>query len=196
MITCKQLKAIAAFASKDGKRSYLRIDFDHETIGAADGPSAVLVKQVEGLNGKGLKFVPIEVVYAAITLLGNDGIVSATDEDFCGIPYVSTPGDLIDQFEGVFEHESLALPGRPGLYASGNIKRLENLCKEFKGTSGFVLPTEPDKPLLLKIDNLKQKEEDRDLPTEIIRAAIMPYKFETLNRFWGDIKSIRDVGLE
>lgn len=176
MINGKQLKAISAFIKKDGSGSSggLTINFDKSEIFAYNGSNAVLVELVGGLEGKGQTVVPLEVVLSAIVLIV-DGNVTATREDFCGIPFEPPMvNDLIKDYRSIFVPDDIRKPGRPGLYTSASVKLLEGLDKVFPGLSEFVLPTSPNKPLILEIGQSEKDDEDNEPPTEIVKAAIMP----------------------
>ena len=179
MINGKQLKAISAFIKKDGSGSSggLTINFDKSEIFAYNGSNAVLVELVGGLEGKGQTVVPLEVVLSAIVLIG-DGNVTATREDFCGIPFEPPMvNDLIKDYRSIFVPDDIRKPGRPGLYTSASVKLLEGLDKVFPGLSEFVLPTSPNKPLILEIGQSEP-------PTEIVKAAIMPRSNPPLKNTW------------
>lgn len=186
MINGKQLKAISAFIKKDGSGSTggLTINFDKSEIFAYNGSNAVLVELVGGLEGKGQTVVPLEVVLSAIVLIG-DGNVTATREDFCGIPFEPLMvNDLIKDYRSIFVPEDIRKPGRPGLYTSASVKLLEGLDKVFPGLSEFVLPTSPNKPLILEIGQSEKEIDDDETPTEIVKAAIMPRSNPPLKNTW------------
>ena len=186
MINGKQLKAISAFIKKDGSGSSggLTINFDKSEICAYNGSNAVLVESVGGLEGKGQTVVPLEVVLSAIVLIG-DGNVTATREDFCGIPFEPPMvNDLIKDYRSIFVPDDIRKPGRPGLYTSASVKLLEGLDKVFPGLSEFVLPTSPNKPLILEIGQSEKDDEDNEPPTEIVKAAIMPRSNPPLKKTW------------
>lgn len=186
MIDGKQLKAISAFIKKDGSGSSggLTINFDKSEIFAYNGSNAVLVELVGGLEGKGQTVVPLEVVLSAIVLIG-DGNVTATREDFCGIPFEPLMvNDLIKDYRSIFVPEDIRKPGRPGLYTSASVKLLEGLDKVFPGLSEFVLPTSPNKPLILEIGQSEKEIDDDEPPTEIVKAAIMPRSNPPLKNTW------------
>lgn len=186
MINGKQLKAISAFIKKDGIGSTggLTINFDKSEIFAYNGSNAVLVELVGGLEGKGQTIVPLEVVLSAIVLIG-DGNVTATREDFCGIPFEPPMViDLIKDYRSIFVPEDIRKPGRPGLYTSASVKLLEGLDKVFPGLSEFVLPTSPNKPLILEIGQSEKEIDDDETPTEIVKAAIMPRSDPPLKNTW------------
>lgn len=186
MINGKQLKAISAFIKKDGIGSTggLTINFDKSEIFAYNGSNAVLVELVGGLEGKGQTVVPLEVVLSAIVLIG-DGNVTATREDFCGIPFEPPMvNDLIKDYRSIFVPEDIRKPGRPGLYTSASVKLLEGLDKVFLGLSEFVLPTSPNKPLILEIGQSEKEIDDDETPTEIVKAAIMPRSDPPLKNTW------------
>lgn len=186
MINGKQLKAISAFIKKDGIGSTggLTINFDKSEIFAYNGSNAVLVELVGGLEGKGQTIVPLEVVLSAIVLIG-DGNVTATREDFCGIPFEPPMViDLIKDYRSIFVPEDIRKPGRPGLYTSASVKLLEGLDKVFPGLSEFVLPTSPNKPLILEIGQSEKEIDDDETPTEIVKAAIMPRPDPPLKNTW------------
>ena len=182
MIDGKQLKAISAFIKKDGSGSSggLTINFDKSEIFAYNGSNAVLVELVGGLEGKGQTVVPLEVVLSAIVLIG-DGNVTATREDFCGIPFEPL---MVKDYRSIFVPEDIRKPGRPGLYTSASVKLLEGLDKVFPGLSEFVLPTSPNKPLILEIGQSEKDDEDDEPPTEIVKAAIMPRSNPPLKNTW------------
>ncbi len=185
MINGKQLKAISAFIKKDGSGSSggLTINFDKSEIFAYNGSNAVLVELVGGLEGKGQTVVPLEVL-SAIVLIG-DGNVTATREDFCGIPFEPPMvNDLIKDYRSIFVPDDIRKPGRPGLYTSASVKLLEGLDKVFPGLSEFVLPTSPNKPLILEIGQSEKDDEDNEPPTEIVKAAIMPRSNPPLKNTW------------
>lgn len=186
MINGKQLKAISAFIKKDGSGSSggLTINFDKSEIFAYNGSNAVLVELVGELEGKGQTVVPLEVVLSAIVLIG-DGNVTATREDFCGIPFEPPMvNDLIKDYRSIFVPDDIRKPGRPGLYTSASVKLLEGLDKVFPGLSEFVLPTSPNKPLILEIGQSEKDDEDNEPPTEIVKAAIMPRSNPPLKNTW------------
>lgn len=186
MINGKQLKAISAFIKKDGSGSSggLTINFDKSEIFAYNGSNAVLVELVGGLEGKGQTIVPLEVVLSAIVLIG-DGNVTATREDFCGIPFEPPMvNDLIKDYRSIFVPEDIRKPGRPGLYTSASVKLLEGLDRVFHGLSEFVLPTSPHKPLILEIGQSETEIGDDEPPTEIVKAAIMPRSNPPLKNTW------------
>lgn len=186
MINGKQLKAISAFIKKDGSGSSggLTINFDKSEIFAYNGSNAVLVELVGGLEGKGQTIVPLEVVLSAIVLIG-DGNVTATREDFCGIPFEPPMvNDLFKDYRSIFAPEDIRKPGRPGLYTSASVKLLEELDRVFLGLSEFVLPTSPNKPLILEIGQSEKDDEDDEPPTQIVKAAIMPRFNPPLKNTW------------
>lgn len=186
MINGKQLKAISAFIKKDGSGSSggLTINFDKSEIFAYNGSNAVLVELVGGLEGKGQTVVPLEVVLSAIVLIGDEN-VTATREDFCGIPFEPPMvNDLIKDYRSIFVPDDIRKPGRPGLYTSASVKLLEGLDKVFPGLSEFVLPTSPNKPLILEIGQSEKDDEDNEPPTEIVKAAIMPRSNPPLKNTW------------
>lgn len=187
MINGKQLKAISAFIKKDGSGSTggLTINFDKSEIFAYNGSNAVLVELVGGLEGKGQTIVPLEVVLSAIVLIG-DGNVTATREDFCGIPFEPPMVNdfLIKDYRSIFVPEDIRKPGRPGLYTSASVNLLEGLDKVFPGLSEFVLPTSPNKPLILEIGQSEKEIDDDETPTEIVKAAIMPRSDPPLKNTW------------
>lgn len=184
MINGKQLKAISAFIKKDGSGSTggLTINFDKSEIFAYNGSNAVLVELVGGLEGKGQTIVPLEVVLSAIVLIG-DGNVTATREDFCGIPFEPPMVNdfLIKDYRSIFVPEDIR---KPGLYTSASVKLLEGLDKVFPGLSEFVLPTSPNKPLILEIGQSEKEIDDDETPTEIVKAAIMPRSDPPLKNTW------------
>lgn len=181
MINGKQLKAISAFIKKDGSGSTggLTINFDKSEIFAYNGSNAVLVELVGGLEGKGQTIVPLEVVLSAIVLIG-DGNVTATREDFCGIPFEPPMVNdfLIKDYRSIFVPEDIRKPG------SASVKLLEGLDKVFPGLSEFVLPTSPNKPLILEIGQSEKEIDDDETPTEIVKAAIMPRSDPPLKNTW------------
>ncbi len=126
------------------------------------------------------------MVLSAIVPLGKTRFVTADDEYFCGIPYVSLPPELISEHEKVFEDK--VLKGCPGLYPSGRMKKLESLISAFRGPHFFSIPASADKPLVLEIavnENEEKPEgaENWEPPTETVKAAIMPSAFSTMNTF-------------
>lgn len=187
MINAKQLKAIAAFVDKTWpERSHVFIDLDTRVLSACSGPEAVIIKNVSGFSGKGKRLVPLDVVLSAIVLLGKTRFVTADDEYFCGIPYVSLPPDLIREHEKIFEGK--VLKGCPGLYPSGRMKKLESLISAFRGPHFFSIPASADKPLVLEIavnENEEKPEgaEGWEPPTEMVSAAIAPKEFSLMNTF-------------
>lgn len=197
MINVKQLKTIAAFIEKDcfSAKGGLTINFDKSEIFACNGPNAVLVELVDGLEGKGQTIVPRDVVMSAIVLIG-DGYMRATREDFCGIPFKPLTADLIKDYRSVFTYDDIKLPGRPGLYPSSSMKLLEKLERDFKGHGEFYLPSSPEKPLILEIgqaeiEATEPTEDDPDWvpPTEIVKAAIMPLSRPLIKNTWDGINA-------
>lgn len=191
MITKTQLKAIAAFINKKPGTagSGLTVDYDRSELFATNGPCAVWITNVSGLDGRGCRIVPLDVVLSAVVLTDSK-YVKATETDFCGIMFEPVNADLFAKnFRDIFKHESLALPGRPGLYPSKAIQRIEALDRVFKGESAFILPTSPDKPLKFEIqpdfDEVRPDgDNDWEVPTEIVHAAIMPRLDPPLKNTW------------
>lgn len=189
MINSKQLKAITEFAyKKHPEFSYLAVDFDNSTITVSNGYAAVVVKNVSGLEGKGKRNIPLAVALSAVVLLGKNKFLTADEECFCGIPYVSVSPELIENFDSIFETDFDSLRGCPGLYCSEQMKRLERLIAAFRGKYFFNLPANASKPLVLQIlvDEEQKKPEGAEgwePPTETVKAAIMPSGFETMNTF-------------
>lgn len=187
MINAKQLKAIAGFVDKTWpERAHVFIDLDNRVLSACSGLEVVMIKNVSGFSGKGKRLVPLDVVLSAIVLLGKTRFVTADDEYFCGIPYVSLPPELISEHEKVFEDK--VLKGCPGLYPSGRMKKLESLISAFRGPHFFSIPASADKPLVLEIavnENEEKPEgaENWEPPTETVKVAIMPSAFSTMNTF-------------
>lgn len=187
MINAKQLKAISAFVDKTyPERAHVLIDLDNCVLSACSGVEVVIIKNVSGFSGKGKRLVPLDVVRSAIVLLGKTKFVTADDEYFCGIPYVSLSPDLISEYEKVFEGR--VLKGCPGLYPSGRMKKLESLISAFRGPHFFSIPASADKPLVLEIavnENEEKPEgaENWEPPTEMVSAAIAPKEFSLMNTF-------------
>lgn len=189
MINAKQLKAITEFAyKKHPKFSYVTVDFDKSTISVSNGYAAVVVKNVSGLDGKGKKNIPLDVVLSSVVLLGKNKFLTADEECFCGIPYASGAHELIEELDSIFETDFDSLRGCPGLYCSDQMKRLERLIAAFRGKYFFNLPANASKPLVLQIlvDEEQEKPEGAEgwePPTETVKAAIMPSAFSTMNTF-------------
>ena len=185
MINSRQLKAILAFAQK--KCGVIVVDFDHNSIFTTDGPSGIVVKNVDGLCGEGMSYVPLNVAESASVLLGENKFVTATIDSFCGIPYEPSPGVLkIDTILSL--PANYKLTGSPGLYKSEQMRKLDRLLRVFCGEYVFYLPETPDKPLVLEIrpDECEERPEGIEhwnTPTEIVQAAIMPNLYNTHNLF-------------
>lgn len=194
MIDAKQLKAIAAFIKKDGVGASggLSINFDKSELFACNGSNAVLIELVDGLEGSGNTVVPLDVVKSAIILI-SDKHMTASREDFCGIPFEPIVNNLFNDYRRIFELSDIRLPGRPGLYKSSSLKLIEGLDKAFKGPGEFYLPSAPDKPLIFEIGLSQdfppedQREEDWRAPTEMVKAAIMPIKDPPIKNTWDGI---------
>lgn len=192
MINAKQLKSVAAFAKKS-VGACIKINFDKKEIEAVCNNAAVQVRDVEGLEGEGLTTVPMEVVCAAVTLLGSDGLVSATNEEFCSIPFKPLPPELLARAgvnNEIFAPIDFALPGRPGLYHPDEMNLLMRLSNAFRSRGEFRLPISPEMPLVYLLTDCSRRSSKEIEPIEeTVRAAIAPFHFDLINTFEGVLPS-------